>query len=297
MIHSPKVSVIITCFNQGKYLVESIGSVINQSYSDWECIIVNDGSTDNSEEIASNFASKDPRINYFYQKNQGVAFARNFGLSIAQGSFIQFLDADDLINKDKLSYQIEQLKLQQEIDIIFGSSRYFFDGNSEVTYPLHPNGAIPCDLSVKDRFQVEMIFKNNICTNCSALIRREVIQNVKFRNLIYEDWIFNLEASLNGFIFHFDNSEKAYSYIRMTASSQMMRHTSQLYKLEQFEKVKLELVKKFKYRLDPKIISVKPIGLSTQSKKLLRQITPPFIYSFGAFLKTKVLASVNSLKS
>jgi len=80
-----KVSVIVTCYNQECYLAEALNSVLVQTYQDWECIIINDGSTDASEVIAKSYITKDPRFKYIYQENQGVVAARNNAIAASTG--------------------------------------------------------------------------------------------------------------------------------------------------------------------------------------------------------------------
>ena len=93
---SALVSVIIPTYNREKFLPYALGSVKNQTYKDWELIIVDDGSTDNTEKVCKEFAKTiDQPVKYIYQENQGVAGARNTGLKHAQGEFIAFLDSDD----------------------------------------------------------------------------------------------------------------------------------------------------------------------------------------------------------
>ena len=81
----PKVSIIIPCYNQAMFLPEAIASLQAQTLEDWECIIVDDGSTDNTAETAANWALKDPRIQWIQQNNMGSAAARDAGLRIAKG--------------------------------------------------------------------------------------------------------------------------------------------------------------------------------------------------------------------
>jgi glycosyltransferase involved in cell wall biosynthesis len=284
------VSVIITSYNQGKYLNDSIESLLNQSYKNWECIIINDGSEDDTEKIALHYSGKDSRISYQFQINQGVAPARNLGISKAKGDFIQFLDADDYLHPGKFSHQISVLINHPQIDMLFGSSRYFFDRIPDVFYPLHPNGGIPCDLTYRDGFQVEMLLKNNICSNCALLMRRKVIEKIKFREVIYEDWIFNLECALNGFVFHFDNALDSYSYIRMTSSSQMMKHTRQISNLKKFDSLLLKLVKESDYKISEEIVNLDELSNGNSIKKFIRSLTPPIIYSTGAIIKRKLFS-------
>lgn len=279
------VSVVVTCFNQGRYLNDSLNSLLGQSHRNWECFVINDGSSDDSESIALEFVKKDTRIRYFYQSNQGVAAARNFGISQCKGEFIQFLDADDQLHLEKIKTQVAILQSNEAIDIVYGSSRYFFDGEREVLYPLHFRGSVPCDLTFRDSFQVEMLMKHNICTNCSALLRRGIIQKVTFRKVIYEDWVFNLECALNGFVFHFEPSFSSYSYIRITESSQMMKHTNQEKDIRQLNSYLMGLAKSFSYPVSEKIILVENSKISLGMIEILRQVCPPFLFSIGASFK------------
>lgn len=107
MIIYPIVSVIIPVYNSENTIKETIESVINQTYSNLEIIVVNDGSTDKSENEI--FAINDSRIIYKFQENQGSPIAKNLGLSIAKGKYIQFLDADDILSVDKIENQVELL--------------------------------------------------------------------------------------------------------------------------------------------------------------------------------------------
>ena len=98
-----KFSIILPLYNTEKYISECISSVIDQTYKSWELIIINDGSTDNSLNIAKTFALIDNRIKIYSQKNKGVSSARNFGLKKSKGEYIMFLDSDDWYEKDLLS--------------------------------------------------------------------------------------------------------------------------------------------------------------------------------------------------
>ena len=95
------VSVIIPCFNQGKFLHDAVESVRTQTYPHWECIIINDGSTDDTDKTAKALISDDKRFRYHYQNNRGLPATRNTGLKMTGGAYIQFLDADDIIRPQK----------------------------------------------------------------------------------------------------------------------------------------------------------------------------------------------------
>ena len=94
------ISIIIPVYNVEKYLDQCLDSVLNQSYADFECILINDGSTDNSGNICNNWAKKDNRFKVFHQDNQGVSCARNKGIDNAKGEYIYFIDGDDICFND-----------------------------------------------------------------------------------------------------------------------------------------------------------------------------------------------------
>ncbi len=111
------VSVILPVFNGEKFLSEAVQSVLNQNYQRLEIIIIDDGSTDSTKKVALGFSNK---IKYFYQENGGPAKARNFGLSVATGNFIAFIDADDVWVKDKLSLQLALFEKNREVGVVIG---------------------------------------------------------------------------------------------------------------------------------------------------------------------------------
>lgn len=104
---SELISIIIPFFNIEEYFDECLESVINQTYKNIEIILVNDGSTDNSLEIAKKYKEKDARIKIFTTKNQGAAKARNFGLTKANGKFISFIDSDDIVDNDYIEFLVK----------------------------------------------------------------------------------------------------------------------------------------------------------------------------------------------
>lgn len=112
------VSVILPFYNAEKYLSESIQSVISQTFEDWELILINDGSTDDSQEQIKQFDDK--RIRYFYQENQGVASARNIGLEKMKGKFYCFLDADDQLTEKSIENRLKRFNERQNVDFIDG---------------------------------------------------------------------------------------------------------------------------------------------------------------------------------
>ncbi|NMG09810.1 glycosyltransferase family 2 protein [Brasilonema sp. UFV-L1] len=132
---SPKVSIIVNCFNQGCYLERSVKSVLGQSFTDIECLIIDDGSTDNTRQVAEQLMSQDARVKYYYKENGGLPSSRNFGVHKAQGEWIQCLDADDWIHQDKIQFQLSYLdKTHIHDDIVFycDYERVFLDANQNI---------------------------------------------------------------------------------------------------------------------------------------------------------------------
>jgi glycosyltransferase involved in cell wall biosynthesis len=118
----PKISAIVPIYNREAYLAEAIASILNQSISPQEVIVIDDGSRDGGGEIAKSF----PAVRYHYQTNQGVGAARNQGVRLATGDFFAFLDSDDLWSSDKLELQLAAFAKNPHLDAVFGQVRQFF---------------------------------------------------------------------------------------------------------------------------------------------------------------------------
>ena len=123
-VNEPLVSIIIPVYNAGKYLEESLGSVLKQSYRNLEIICVNDGSTDDSPEILRKFKQDDSRIRIISRENQGAGVARNCGLENAKGEFVLFFDADDIL-KEKAIRKLVRIATKNNTDVIlFGYCKF-----------------------------------------------------------------------------------------------------------------------------------------------------------------------------
>ncbi len=129
MSKSVKVSVVIPTYNSAEYLSEAIDSVLSQSYDNWEILIVDDGSTDNTRDIIKKY---DNSIKYYYKKNEGVSKARNFGIEKAQGKYVAFLDSDDYWEVDKLERQVASLENENISGRACYSSFTLFEGGFNI---------------------------------------------------------------------------------------------------------------------------------------------------------------------
>lgn len=175
-MNNPLVSIIIPCYNQSQYLDECLESVFKQSYSNWECIIVNDGSEDETENIAKRWLDIDPRFRYLYKKNGGLSSARNAGIFIAKGGWILPLDSDDKIVNDYL--ELASLQFDNGYTVIYCKAKLF--GTEDGDWLLN-------DFNLKDLAVKNMIF-------CTAFFRKSdwdkvggYDENLKHG---FEDWEF-----------------------------------------------------------------------------------------------------------
>lgn len=119
------VSVIIPCYNQAIYLSETLDSVLQQSYQNWEAIIVNDGSPDNTESIALEYVGRDPRIKYINKANGGPASARNKGIELANGEFILPLDGDDIIKPEYMEEAVTAFENNPHFKLVYCQAFFF----------------------------------------------------------------------------------------------------------------------------------------------------------------------------
>lgn len=124
---SPLVSVIMPAYNAERYIAQAIESVIAQSYKNWELIIVDDGSTDNSAAIIKGYCEQQSKIVYLHQSNGKQGKARNLGISRSKGVYIAFLDADDLWTAEKLQFQISCFNERQELDLLFSQGHFLHE--------------------------------------------------------------------------------------------------------------------------------------------------------------------------
>lgn len=180
------VSVVIPCYNQSQYLIEAVESVLIQTYIYWECIIVNDGSTDSTEIIAEKLCKKDKRIRYLYKENGGISLARNFGIKNSIGKYILPLDADDKIGKKYLEQAVKLLDAKSELKIVYCRGMLFGKKNKEIISP---------------QYSIELMLCRNLIF-CSGVFRRidyEKTQGYN-SNMQYglEDWDFWLSLLETG---------------------------------------------------------------------------------------------------
>lgn len=121
----PSVSINLCCYNSEKYLRETLQSIVNQTYKDWELVIINDGSSDSTESIIFEFIDQGYPIIYYYQENKGLGASRNRAIEFSQGKYIAFIDHDDIWLPQKLEKQIPLFEKKPKVGLVFSDDILF----------------------------------------------------------------------------------------------------------------------------------------------------------------------------
>lgn len=173
-------------YNQGPYLAEALNSVLAQTYTNWECIIVDDGSKDNTTEVSKAYCAKDSRFQYIYQENSGVSTARNNGIKHSKGEYILPLDGDDKIAPEFLELSLNEIVKDRNIRVVYTDVQYF--GVRKDVYQL-------------PSFSIEKLMGQNILC-VTALFRREDFDKTGgFNDNMregFEDWDFWMSMFQDG---------------------------------------------------------------------------------------------------
>lgn len=185
-----KISIIMPVYNSMDYLEDSIGSVLEQTYKDFELIIIDDGSKDDSFKICEDFAKKDDRIKVVHVENQGVSAARNLGISMSTGKYIRFMDADDTFLENSLEIMVGGMLRDDRVDIVIGA----YDTNDENLYTGDLEGLKSIEFMVNHYTSYIPSFYYGVTWN--KLYKADIIKN---NGLIFElginwseDLLFNI---------------------------------------------------------------------------------------------------------
>lgn len=202
---NPLVSVIVPVYNTAQYLDNCIQSVCNQTLSDWEIILVDDGAKDESPQICDKWVEKDNRIHVIHKENEGLGLTRNAGLRLAKGEFICFLDSDDTIDSETLECCVNTLKNESADACFYGRKTQGKDGSFTTNKKL-PNKLVYEGEEVKKEFA--QIYLGKLPTEnstsyiqgsaCCSMYRRSIIEKneISFlseRVCLSEDTFFNLD--------------------------------------------------------------------------------------------------------
>lgn len=233
-----KVSIIVPVYNVEKYLEKCIDSILNQTFHEFELILVDDGSNDLSGEICEKYKKNDFRIRVIHKKNGGLSSARNSGLSIAKGEYISFIDSDDYIDKDMISILYNNI-IKNEADISICDYYEVYSNEKKIE-------RVNCD-------NVEVVMNNTEALNkiyeekgwlyvvaWNKLYKKELFENIKFmEGKIHEDEIIAHELLYNAKRIVYTN-KKLYYYLQRKDSIMG----------ESFNIKKLDIIDALKYRAD-----------------------------------------------
>lgn len=194
-----KFSVIVPVYNSSATIEQCVNSILDGTYSDFELILVDDGSSDNSLEICESLASKDNRIIFIHQENKGAASARNNGIRNSRGEYLCFIDSDDTVTKDYL-YTINKYREEFSPDIIWFNMRYIDENGVELFNSHHVSSS--AQISQKEYLRCFFGMNVNIGSMCSKAYRRKFIManvnDLLDEERIYgEDWDLNLRCGFH----------------------------------------------------------------------------------------------------
>ena len=213
----PYFSIIIPCFNQANFLIKAVNSIKNQGFQDWEIIIVNDGSKDETAEVGKHLVTSDNRIFVINQSNSGLSAARNIGIKHARGKILNFLDADDWFLSDCLQLVFKRFH-ENEIDVLVSGFTYFKDLN-----PIHTH------IFQSNKIYFKSFLEGNIAPPVAFFIKNEVIQTTGFFDTSLkscEDWDYWIRAgNLNFRFFSIPEVLVGYRYV----PDSMSRKPKQMY--------------------------------------------------------------------
>lgn len=234
-------------YNEEKYIAEAIESIINQTFKNWELIIIDDLSGDKTPEIAKKYGKKDSRIKVFErEKKEGRTGAANFGIKCAKGKYIAFLDGDDLYNKDKLKIEAKFMDSHPNADLVYGTVRLFGEDNRN-NIPLQQENKDlkkllkKCSIQNLSHLRVgDFLGLKGAIPGATVMIRKKVFKNCKFDQKLkmaedYDLW--------------FQMISKEYSFVEIKGKPRYYYriHSEQsIRNKEEVERAKKYIIKKLK---------------------------------------------------
>lgn len=224
MAESGLVSVIVPTYNYGHLIHETLECILESSIPNWECIVVDDGSTDNTAQVIEPFTLKDSRFKYVYQSNAGLSAARNTGIRHAKGEFIQLLDSDDWIEKHKLELHRKYLNENPQVSLVYSEVRYVIPGEPgwrySMTDPDQPWQIEPTNDGAA--FWLGLLLRQNLFVVNAPLMRRTVFDSIGcFDETLksVEDWDYWCRCVCEGLIFRKFSPEGTFALVRMHRGS------------------------------------------------------------------------------
>lgn len=227
----PLVSIIIPVYNSEKYIKQTLQSVLEQTYKEYEVLIINDGSMDNSIKIINHFISEDDRfILVNLECNKGVSYARNVGISLAKGEYIAFLDSDDIWVYDKLEKQIKIVTSYENHMFVFTATQYIDENGNNYNYWL----------KVPKKVTFNELLKQNVISCSSVLINKKLIENIRMpSDKMHEDYALWLTVLKKGVIAYGINEPLLkYRVLRQSKSSNKIKASLMTYMVYKYVDIK-----------------------------------------------------------
>jgi glycosyltransferase involved in cell wall biosynthesis len=202
MLNKPLVSVIVPIYKVEKYIRRCIDSIVNQTYTNLEIILVNDGSPDNCGEIVDHYSRKDYRIKAIHKENGGLSDARNYGMKVASGEFTIFVDSDDWIETDMIKNMVNH-SLKYKADVVQSAFYYAYDDKLLIDSIYHPQDQSPEVLNNK-RLMYELVTNEKVKNFAwGKLYRTNIICALPFeKGVLFEDvfWAHKVMHRVNTFL-------------------------------------------------------------------------------------------------
>lgn len=231
----PRFSVQVCCYNSERYLAQTLESIANQNFSDWELVIVNDGSKDATEDIVRRFEKKGLPITYHYQENKGFASARNKALELSRGEWVAILDHDDVWHPDKLAVQNVSIEKFPTAELHFSNSEWFTD-EGKIARKTIEDGRFKPGI-MKDPF-MKLLGEGCFIDSETVVIRRKTLTELGGFNETYRyivDYDLFLRVAKNRDIFYEDKVLAGWRMHPSQASRVMEEHVSKEY-IDLFER-------------------------------------------------------------
>jgi len=217
------ISVVMPLYNCEKYLEESINSVLEQTYQNWELILVDDCSKDNSGSIAVTYEKKDKRVTYYkLEKNSGAAVARNFGIQKANGKILSFLDSDDLWKADKLEKEYHFMK-QNDASIVFAAYDLIDEAGNALNKIVH----VPKKINYKEHLYNHIIWTSTIMIDIGKLGKFEMPKLRAGQDVA--TWLLLLKKC--DYAYGFDEVLASYRQVQGSISNNWKRRISRTWKI------------------------------------------------------------------
>lgn len=172
MSEMPKVTVVVPLYNTERYIAQTLNSILSQTFSDFEVVVVDDASTDNGPEVVRVFMKNDARIRMVTQENRGLAGARNSGIRAARGQYIALLDADDLWQPEKLAQHVAHLDAAADVGVSYCPSRFIDDDGADMGFGQQPQ--------LRDITPEHIFCRNPVGNGSAAVIRRSALDDIAF---------------------------------------------------------------------------------------------------------------------